>query len=56
MKHKFKEGQKVVVHQWDGKNVTATIESDYDEKNGRPVYDLDNGHWCYEDQIVKIVK
>jgi len=23
-----------------------------DEKNGRVVYDLDNGHWCYEDQII----
>lgn len=56
MKHKFKEGDKVVVREWSGKTVTATIESACDEKNCRPVYDLDNDHWCYEDQIVKIIK
>lgn len=25
------------------------------EKNDQAVYDLDNGHWCYEDQIDGVV-
>jgi hypothetical protein len=25
------------------------------EKNDQPVYDLDNGHWTYEHQIVRKV-
>jgi hypothetical protein len=24
---------------------------DLGEKNGEPVYDLDNGHWAYEHQL-----
>jgi hypothetical protein len=28
----------------------ATI-TDLGEKNGRPLYDLDNGHWAYEYQL-----
>lgn len=24
-----------------------------DEKNGEVVYDLSNGRWCYESQIIK---
>lgn len=25
-------------------------------KNGQPVYDLSDGHWCYGDQIDRIVR
>lgn len=29
---------------------------DIGEKNGRPVYDLDNGHWAYEYQLTGTVE
>ena len=51
--HKFEEGQKI----WyrgsfgRGKLELVTIESAEDYKNEEPVYDLSNGHWCYEAQI-----
>lgn len=24
------------------------------EENDKPVYDLDNGHWCYESQLSQV--
>ena len=33
--------------------VVVTIEG-LGEKNGRPLYDLNNGHWAYEFQIIRI--
>lgn len=57
MKHKYKEGQ-VVLYIPSGERTPrkAAIETAYDDKNGSPVYDLDNGHWCYEEQIRRILK
>ena len=52
MLNEFKIGQRVM---WRGSWGTdpakpATITGK-GTKNGRPVYDLDNGHWCYENQL-----
>ena len=54
MEHEYSEGQKVKYKGsfGNGKIEIVTILSADDEKNDRPVYDLDNGHWCYEDQII----
>lgn len=50
--HKFYIGTVVM---WRGGFGTdepklATIIG-HGEKNDKPVYDLDNGHWCYQDQL-----
>ena len=50
--YKFQIGDQVM---WSGGWGTrapklATIV-DLGEKNDEPVYDLDNGHWAYEDQL-----
>ena len=37
----------------DGPVEEVTIES-RGSKNGKPVYDLSNGHWCYEYQILDL--
>lgn len=52
MIYQFEVGQQVM---WSGGWGTrepklATIV-DKGEKNDRPVYDLDNGHWAYEYQL-----
>jgi hypothetical protein len=31
----------------------ATVTGNDGEKNGARVYDLDNGHWAYADQLAK---
>ena len=33
----------------------ATI-LDFDEKNGKRLVDLDNGHWAYLNQIIRVVR
>ena len=38
-----------------GERVTAKIEN-FDEKNGRPLADLDDGHWVYLEDITRVVK
>ena len=52
MKHKYKVGQEVI---WRGGWGTRAPQPakivDIGEKNDAPVYDLDNGHWAYEDQL-----
>jgi hypothetical protein len=52
MKYKFRKGQRV---QWRGgfgrDGAKPALIAGTGEKNGRPVYDLDNGHWCYEEQL-----
>ena len=50
--YKFQIGDQVM---WSGGWGTrapklATIVN-LGEKNDEPVYDLDNGHWAYEDQL-----
>jgi len=47
-------GQTVIVRTWTGEKMRATIIA-FGEKNDRKLYDLDNGHWCYEDQIIKVI-
>jgi len=57
MKHKYEIGQRVV-YRGDfgmGRREEVVIIG-MGEKNDRPVYDLDNGHWCYENQIEKVRK
>ena len=34
-----------------GPETMATIKG-IGEKNGKTVYDLNDGHWCYESQII----
>ena len=56
IEHKYIPGQRVM---WRGGFGTepakpATIV-DTGEKNGRPLYDLDNGHWAYETQIDGVI-
>ena len=53
MKHKFKEGDIVTFHDNGGDPYTGKIISKGTEQ-GLPVYDLDIGHWCYEDQIKEV--
>jgi hypothetical protein len=53
--HAYQVGQRVM---WSGSWGTeppkpATI-IDLAEKNERPIYDLDNGYWCYEYQLQTI--
>jgi len=50
---KYKVGDRVTYRGSFGNGLiqTVTIE-DRDEKNDRPIYDLSNNHWCYEDQII----
>ena len=48
------EGQKVRVRGRSGTYI-ATIVGE-GEKNGNVVYDMDNEHWCYEDQIINVIK
>jgi len=50
MNHKFKEGDIVTFTDNGGDRYTGKIISKGEEQ-GLPVYDLDIGHWCYEDQI-----
>jgi hypothetical protein len=38
-----------------GDRVTAKIEY-FDEKNGRPLADLDSGNWVYLESITRVVK
>lgn len=52
MNYQFNIGEQVI---WRGGWGTRTPQSarivDRGEKNDSPVYDLDNGHWAYEDQL-----
>ena len=48
-------GDRVIYAPWHGPNRSAVIEG-VDAKNGRVVYDLSDGHWCYEDQILSAKK
>jgi hypothetical protein len=55
MHYQYEIGQRVM---WSGgwgtyPPVAATITGN-GEKNGKPVYDLNNGHWAYEYQLQTI--
>jgi hypothetical protein len=47
--HKYKVGDEVIYHLNDGNEKQAKIGM----KNGEELYDLNDGHWAYEDQIVR---
>jgi hypothetical protein len=51
--HAYKEGQQVYYRGnfGTGPLEKVTIESAEDTKNGRAVYVLSNGKWCYESAI-----
>lgn len=48
--HKYSVGQTVTVQRWKQLSVAKIIR--LGEESNMPVYDTDDGHWCYEDQIV----
>ena len=49
------EGTRVRYHTFTGESNIATVtETDEDIKNGQPGVDLNDGHWCYADQIEAI--
>lgn len=37
---------------WGADPITEATIVGYGRKNGRRVYSLNDGHWCYADQIV----
>lgn len=52
MEYKFKQGQRVLWRGGFGRDAAKpAVIVGTGEKNGQPVYDLDNGHWCYESQL-----
>jgi hypothetical protein len=57
MQHRYAIGARVVYRPAFGTEppVTVTI-IETGEKNGRPLYDFDNGHWGYESQIICVAK
>ena len=56
IEHEYEVGDRVMWRGAFGAAVArpATITG-LGEKNGRPLYDLDNGHWAYETQIDGLV-
>ena len=52
MEYKYEEGQVVRYRGGFGNGQIETVTIiDLGDKNGKPVYDLDNGHWAYEYQL-----
>ena len=52
MDYQFNIGDQVMWRGGWGRNAPAPAKIiDLGEKNGEPVYDLDNGHWAYEHQL-----
>ena len=50
--HEYKVGQKVMWRgAWGTEPPKPAVVVDTGEKNGEPVYDLDNGRWAYEYQL-----
>lgn len=57
MKHKYTAGTTITYCLFgETKERQAVILKANDTKNFKPVYDLDDGHWCYEWQIKSVVK
>ncbi len=58
----LKEGTEIVVKTWDGNKVRGVVEEvELDGKNGQPTIGYTrvsngDGHWCYLDQVVRIVE
>lgn len=51
----LKPGTTIKARLFGGVLTEGTIEG-HGEKNNRDLVDLDNGHWCYVDQVVEIVE
>jgi hypothetical protein len=52
MDYLYEIGQTVIWRGgWGSQEPAFARIVDLGEKNGRPVYDLDNGHWAYEYQL-----
>jgi len=55
MEYQYEIGQEVM---WSGSWGTRAPQPakiiDKGDKNGQPVYDLDNGHWAYEYQLQEV--
>jgi hypothetical protein len=52
MTYKFNIGDQVLWRGSWGRNAPAPVKIiDLGEKDGKPVYDLENGHWAYEYQL-----
>lgn len=50
--YQFAIGQQVIWRGGWGSQAPALAKIvELGEKNGQPVYDLDNGHWAYEYQL-----
>lgn len=59
MRHRFKEGDRVVYEPIEGGRVNVIITGvDFEDLwyGPVPVYDLNNGRWCYEPQVIELVK
>ena len=52
MNYQYQVGQEVMWSGGWGREAPKPAKIiDKGEKNGKPVYDLDNGHWAYEYQL-----
>lgn len=52
MEYQYEIGQEVMWSGGWGREAPKPAKIvDVGEKNGKPVYDLDNGHWAYEYQL-----
>lgn len=52
IEHKYEVGQKVMWSgAWGTQPSKPAVITGTGEKNGKPLYDLDNGHWAYEYQL-----
>jgi hypothetical protein len=52
MNYQFNIGDQVMWRgSWGTRAPAPAKVIDLGEKNGEPVYDLDNGHWAYEHQL-----
>ena len=53
--HEYKVGQRVMWRgAWGTEPPKPATVVDTGEKNGEPVYDLDNGRWAYEYQLDEV--
>lgn len=55
MEYQYEIGQEVIWRGGWGREAPQPAKIiDVGEKNGKPVYDLDNGHWAYEYQLEQV--
>lgn len=54
---KYRVGDSIVYRPAFGTGpLTNVVITGLGRKNGKNVYDLDNGHWCYEESINRKMK